>query len=199
MKMRYRPTLSYVLAAAGGLFTVPNTKVPPTPSWRLYGQRTTLYGCHSAEPGFRRGFDDAFMDSKVFNLGLTFSFIEVYCIQTARTHGRTTEYADSQIPRGATPRAERSELREELARSEAVARRNSSAETCEAAHPRSTPRGSTDARRNVTCTKATKQPHPSRCWPYIFPPYCRRAVHSPAGPLRCSSHGRPQTTRKAIA
>ena len=45
-----------------------------------YGQRITLYGCHSAESGSGGGgFDDAFMDSKVFNLGLTFSYPEKNC------------------------------------------------------------------------------------------------------------------------
>lgn len=33
MKMRYEPTLSYVRNSNEGLFTVPNTKVPPTPSY----------------------------------------------------------------------------------------------------------------------------------------------------------------------
>ncbi len=55
MKMRYEPTLSYVRNSnEGAVYCAKYQRCLRLHRMASYGQRITLYGCHSAEPGFRR-------------------------------------------------------------------------------------------------------------------------------------------------
>ena len=63
--------------ATRGLFTVPNKGAADSIVWRLTDKGLLYMDAillNRASGG--GGFDDAFMDSKVFNLGLTFSYPE---------------------------------------------------------------------------------------------------------------------------
>lgn len=81
MKMRYEPSLSYVSTTADGAVFCAKYKGAAdsivwmlTPQGLLYMDAVLL---NRASGG--GGFDDAFMDTQVYNLGLTFSYPEKNC------------------------------------------------------------------------------------------------------------------------
>ena len=81
MKMRYEPSLSYVQnTPEGAVFCAKYKGAADSIVWRLT-DRGLLYMdavlLNRASGG--GGFDDAFMDTKVYNLGLTFSYPETAC------------------------------------------------------------------------------------------------------------------------
>jgi len=78
MKMRYEPTLSYVRNSnEGAVYSAKYKGAADSIVWRLTDKGLLYMDAillNRASGG--GGFDDAFMDSKVFNLGLTFSYPE---------------------------------------------------------------------------------------------------------------------------
>ena len=81
MKMRYEPTLSYVRNSnEGAVYCAKYKGAADSIVWRLTDKGLLYMDAillNRASGG--GGFDDAFMDSKVFNLGLTFSYPEKNC------------------------------------------------------------------------------------------------------------------------
>ena len=81
MKMRYEPTLSYVRNSnEGAVYCAKYKGAADSIVWRLTDKGLLYMDAillNRASGG--GGFDDAFMDSKVFTLGLTFSYPEKNC------------------------------------------------------------------------------------------------------------------------
>ena len=81
MKMRYEPTLSYVQNTPdGAVFCAKYKGAADSIVWRLTDKGLLYMDAvllNRASGG--GGFDDAFMDTKVYNLGLTFSYPETTC------------------------------------------------------------------------------------------------------------------------
>lgn len=81
MKMRYEPSLSYVRETQeGAIFCAKYKGAADSIVWRLTDQGLLYMDAillNRASGG--GGFDDAFMDTKVYNLGLTFSYPEANC------------------------------------------------------------------------------------------------------------------------
>lgn len=81
MKMRYEPSLSYVRTAAdGAVFCAKYKGAADSIVWKLTPQGLLYMDAvllNRASGG--GGFDDAFMDTQVYNLGLTFSYPEKNC------------------------------------------------------------------------------------------------------------------------
>lgn len=81
MKMRYEPSLSYVRTAAdGAVFCAKYKGAADSIVWKLTHQGLLYMDAvllNRASGG--GGFDDAFMDTQVYNLGLTFSYPEKNC------------------------------------------------------------------------------------------------------------------------
>ncbi len=81
MKMRYEPSLSYVQnTPEGAVFCAKYKGAADSIVWRLTDKGLLYMDAvllNRASGG--GGFDDAFMDTKVYNLGLTFSYPETAC------------------------------------------------------------------------------------------------------------------------
>lgn len=81
MKMRYEPALSYVRnSSEGAIYCAKYKGAADSIVWRLDNQGLLYMDAillNRASGG--GGFDDAFMDTQVFNLGLTFSYPEKNC------------------------------------------------------------------------------------------------------------------------
>lgn len=81
MKMRYEPSLSYVRTTAdGAVFCAKYKGAADSIVWKLTPQGLLYMDVvllNRASGG--GGFDDAFMDTQVYNLGLTFSYPEKNC------------------------------------------------------------------------------------------------------------------------
>ena len=81
MKMRYEPSLSYVRETQeGAIFCAKYKGAADSIVWRLTDKGLLYMDAillNRASGG--GGFDDAFMDTKVYNLGLTFSYPEANC------------------------------------------------------------------------------------------------------------------------
>lgn len=81
MKMRYEPSLSYVRQSAeGAIYCAKYKGAADSIVWRLTDEGLLYMDAILLNRGSGGGgFDDAFMDSQVFNLGLSFSYPEKNC------------------------------------------------------------------------------------------------------------------------
>ena len=81
MKMRYEPSLSYTRHSSdGAIYCAKYKGAADSIVWRLTNEGLLYMDAILLNRGSGGGgFDDAFMDAQVFNLGLSFSYPEQNC------------------------------------------------------------------------------------------------------------------------